>query len=111
MGFGRKLCWLLGTAAIFVLPGVAATELSHTKEKDESVRAEYSWIDGCVSKHLEIWASRTRVKDDGTPDTQTVSYINYSTYMFCDLSHTQQMFYHGMSTTAAVTIDSSLRSA
>ena len=97
---------LMGCAA-----AEGATEVSRYKMKDETLRAEYSWVDGCVSKHLEITGSRKKVKDGGgPPDKGTVVSVTYSTYDFCRLPSIEQTFTYGETSLGVVDADGNLRS-
>lgn len=104
---------LLLTALICLaaVPASASSEVTHRRFKDEMARAEYSWIEGCVSKRLEISAARTKVKEDGTPDTTSTFSVLYSTFTFCDPQQPQQTLWYGESSIVSIEIDPNLRSA
>jgi hypothetical protein len=90
----------------------AATEVSHSRYRNETARVEYSWIEnGCVSKQLVVMAARNSVRTDGTTDVTPVSTVMYSIYDFCDLTNVSQTFWWGRSDTFALTVDSNLKDA
>src|SRR3954454_25342620 len=100
------------TAACFSMPMFGAVEFSHTGMKDETVSAEYNWVEsGCISRHLDIQVTKTKVNDDGSVTNQSDAILNYSIYNFCDPQKRTQAFYHGESAAVTYAVDPLLRSA
>src|SRR3954447_26578690 len=107
MPIKRYILALLACSSVF-----AAVEISRTGMRDETVSAEYNWVDNnCISRHLEIESSKTRTNDTGTRTNESVTVVNYSIYNFCDPQNRKQSFYHGKSSAAQVAVDPLLRSA
>jgi hypothetical protein len=90
----------------------AATEVSHTRYRNETVRAEYSWIEnGCVSKQLQMIAAKNAVRQDGTTDVVPSATVLYSVYDFCDPNNVTQTFWWGSSSDVTLDVASNLKSA
>jgi hypothetical protein len=90
----------------------AATEVSHTRSRNETARVEYSWIEnGCISKQLLVTAAKNTVRTDGTTDVKPVATLLYSLYDYCNLSNVTQTFWWGKSESFTLIVDSSLKSA
>ncbi len=94
--------------ALAAIPALASTVVAHSKYQDETARAEYSWIEGCLSNRLEISAALTKVKHDGTPEPTSMFFVIYSVQNFCN---GQLTFWYGESSTVSIAIDNTLRSA
>jgi hypothetical protein len=106
----KSICLL--TILAFALPAFSATEVLHTRYRDETARAEYSWVENCTSYQLTVTASKTKVKDDGvTADDGPVVSVTYATYTFCDIANTEQTFWSGTAASPALEIDSNLKNA
>jgi hypothetical protein len=105
----NKLVFSVLLAATFAS---AATEVSHTRYRNETVRAEYSWIEnGCVSKQLQMIAAKNAVRQDGTTDIVPSTTLLYSIYDFCDINNVTQTFWWGTSSNVTLNVDSNLKSA
>jgi hypothetical protein len=105
-------CTQFLTLFAFVWPVFAGTEVLHTRYRDETARAEYSWVENCTSYQLTVTASKTKVKDDGvTVDNGPVVSVTYATYTFCDIANTEQTFWSGTAASPALEIDSNLKTA
>lgn len=90
----------------------AATEVSHTRYRNETARIEYNWIEnGCVSKQLMITSAKNSVRVDGTTDTRPSATVLYSLYNFCDLANVTQTFWWGKSESFTLVVDANLKSA
>ena len=93
-------------------PLIASTQIAQVHLKDETVRAEYNWVTGCISNRLEIKASLTKTKEDGlTPAGSAIAAITYSTTDFCNLPVLQQTFWYGESAAVSLQVGSSLTEA
>ena len=90
----------------------AATEVSRTHFRDETAKAEYSWVEGCVSRQLSINAAKVIVRHDATSSGNTPALsITYAESNFCDLTSIWQTFWTGSTSMAAVQVDPNLRAA
>jgi hypothetical protein len=105
----QRVLLTVASAVLMSVPALAGVEVSRYKVKDESVRVEYSWVEGCVSYQLEVKAGRTRVKEDGTPEVTPAASINYSTSDFCNLPELKQEFWFGESTSFQIDISGNIR--
>jgi hypothetical protein len=101
------LCFLLVSTL-----ASAGVEISHTRYRNETVRAEYSWIEnGCVSKQLQMVAAKNAVRQDGTTDVTPAATILYSVYDFCDPASVIQTFWWGQSPNVTLTVAETVKSA
>jgi hypothetical protein len=92
----------------------AGTEVSHRRYRDETARAEYSWLDGCISKQLTISAAKTKLKEDGiTVEGGPSVDITYAETHQCDPTAParigKQEFWFGEAAAASLQIDANLR--
>ena len=114
MGNENYMTKLLVAFTLFCLTSVAfaATEVSHRRYRDEVARAEYSWVDGCISNQMTVSAAKTKVKEDGitAAGTPTLS-VSIASADFCDAANMEQTFWTGETTSADVQIAANLRSA
>lgn len=100
------------SALFAVTLATAGTEVSHTRYRNETARAEYSWIEnGCVSKQLVVTAAKNSVRQDGTLETQPVATVMYSIYDFCDAANVSQTFWWGTGNAFSLTVAFNLKSA
>src|SRR5688572_8132862 len=103
-----------------------ATEVSHSRYRDETGRLDYSWVDEaqCISKRLILTAAKTSVKEDGvTSENRPSVSMTFSTSTFgkstgsdgvlrCDGSTLEQTtFWFGTAVMSSLDIDSNLRYA
>jgi hypothetical protein len=101
----------------------ASTTVSRYKAQEETARTEYNWTVTCpgslptdpyapvISYHLEVKASKTKIKEDGTPSGTGIATITYSISNFCNLPALTQNYWYGESTAFALQIPTNLDTA